>query len=134
MPGFRRSLNQSRLRSREFAFPRNALMRLVGAPDPIFILAITRKVLDHFVNTTRHKPTDCRVEGYKLSDLEFVRAHICHIAQLSLSLQLFGFERISSRKSRNSFGPLRSRRFRCCRSSSGADGSISLSSCALANS
>ena len=59
---------------------------------------------------------------------------ICHIAQLSLSLQLFGFERISSRKSRNSFGPLRSRRFRCCRSSSGADGSISLSSCALANS
>ena len=51
-------------------------MRFVGALDPIFVLAIARKVLDHFVNTTRHKPTDCRVEGYKLSDLEFVRAHI----------------------------------------------------------
>ena len=51
-------------------------MSLVGALDPIFVLAITRKVLDHFVNTTWHKPTDCRVEGYKLSDLEFVRAHI----------------------------------------------------------
>ena len=69
-------MRQSRLRSREFAFPRNALMQLVGALDPIFVLAIARKVLDHFVNTTWHKPTDCRVEGYKLSDLEFVRAYM----------------------------------------------------------
>ena len=43
-------------------------------------------------------------------------------------------ERILSRISWNSFGPLRSRRFRCCCSSSGADTSISLSNCALANS
>jgi hypothetical protein len=107
-------------------------MRLVGAPDPIFILAITRKVLDHFVNTTRHKPTDCRVEGYKLSDLEFVRAHTRR--PLSLQRQLFDFERISSRISRNSCGPFRSRRFRCWRSSSEADGSLSLSICAPAKS
>jgi hypothetical protein len=60
-------------------------MRFVGALDPIFILAIAWKMLDHFINATWHKPTDCRVEGYKLSDLEFVPAHI-RVAQLSLSL------------------------------------------------
>jgi hypothetical protein len=65
-------------------------MRFVGALDPIFVLAIARKVLDHFVNTTRHKPTDCRVEGYKLSDLEFVRAHIS-VAQLFTQPSAFRF-------------------------------------------
>jgi hypothetical protein len=125
-------LNQPRLRSREFAFPRNALMRLVGALDPIFILAIARKVLNHLVNTTRHKPTDCRVERYKFSNLEFVRAHIRR--PLLLQRQLFDFERTSSRISRNSPGPLRSRRFRCCRSSAETDGSLSLSICAPAKS
>jgi hypothetical protein len=39
-----------------------------------------------------------------------------------------------SRISRNSFGPFRSRRFRCCRSSSGTNGSISFSICLLAKS
>jgi hypothetical protein len=46
--------------------------------------AIAWKVLDHLIDATWHKPTDCRVEGYKLSDLEFVRAHIrvahCHFS------------------------------------------------------
>jgi hypothetical protein len=59
-------------------------MQFVGALDPIFILAIAWKVLDHLIDATWHKPTDCRVEGYKLSDLEFVRAHIrvahCHFS------------------------------------------------------
>jgi hypothetical protein len=73
------------LRLGEFAFPRNALMQFVGALDPIFVLAIAWKVLDHLIDATWHKPTDCRVEGYKLSDLEFVRAHM-RVAQLSLSL------------------------------------------------
>ena len=44
-------------------------------------------------------------------------------------LQRFDFEWTASRISRNSFGPFRSRRFRRCRSSSGADGSRSLSNC-----
>src|SRR3982074_1905873 len=46
--------------------------------------------------------------------------------------QLFDFGRVSLRMSRNSFGPLRSRRFRSRRSSAGADGSISLSICSPA--
>jgi hypothetical protein len=61
-------------------------MRLVGALDPIFVLAIARKVLDHFVNITWHKPTDCRVEGYKLSDLELVRAHMPYCAVVTQPL------------------------------------------------
>ena len=65
----------------ELAFARDALVRFVGALDPIFVLAIARKVLDHFINATWQKPTDCRVESYKLSDLEFVRAHI-RVAEL----------------------------------------------------
>jgi hypothetical protein len=44
-------------------------------------------------------------------------------------LQRFDFEWTASRISRNSFGPFRRRRFRRCRSSSGADGSRSLSNC-----
>ena len=44
-------------------------------------------------------------------------------------LQRFDFEWTASRISRHSFGPFRSRRFRRCRSSSGADRSRSLSNC-----
>jgi hypothetical protein len=47
--------------------------------------------------------------------------------------QLFGFGR-SLRKSLNSPGPFRRRRFRCCRSSAVAEGSISLSICSPASS
>ena len=40
----------ARLRLGEFAFPRNALMQFVGALDPIFVLAIAWKVLDHLID------------------------------------------------------------------------------------
>src|SRR4029077_12555335 len=107
-------------------------MSLVGALDPIFVLAITRKVLDHFVNTTWHKPADCRVEGDNISDFEFVWAHIWY-RPIVTQPQLFGFGR-SLRKSLNSPGPFRRRRFRCGRSSAVAEGSISLSFCSPASS
>ena len=41
----------------EFAFPRDALVRLVAALDPVLALAIARKSFDHFVHTTRYIAT-----------------------------------------------------------------------------
>ena len=47
-------------------------MRFAGALDAIFRLAVTGKPFDHLENTTWHKPTDCRIDGNDISDLEFV--------------------------------------------------------------
>ena len=104
----------------EFAFARDALMRFIGALNSILVLAISWKVFDHYVDTTWYIPANCRLKGHNISDFEFVGAHFS-FPPLVTQRQLFDFERISSRMSQNSLGPLRSRRFRCWRSSSEAD-------------
>jgi hypothetical protein len=47
----------------------------------IFRLVAARKLFDHFENTTRDKPTNRRVDGNDISDLEFVGQH--RVARLS---------------------------------------------------
>ena len=56
----------------KLAFVRDPLMRFVGVLDAIFRLAVTGKPLGDFENTIGHKPTDCRIDGNDISDLEFV--------------------------------------------------------------
>ena len=68
--------NSNRKPAYAFVSSCDALMRFVGALDPILVLAIARKVLDHHIDTARHIPTSCRLKGDDLSDFEFVRAHI----------------------------------------------------------
>ena len=59
----------------KIAFARDALMRFVGVLYSILTLAVAWKLFDHFENATGHKPTNCRVYGNKVSDLEFVGRH-----------------------------------------------------------
>jgi hypothetical protein len=54
---------------------RDALMRFVGVLYSILTLAVAWKLFEHFENATRYKPTNCRVDGNKVSDLEFVGWH-----------------------------------------------------------
>jgi len=54
---------------------RDALMRFVGLLYSILTLAVAWKLFEHFENATWYKPTNCRVDGNKVSDLEFMRRH-----------------------------------------------------------
>jgi hypothetical protein len=56
------------LRLCDLAFSRNALMRFVGALDSIFVLAIAWKMFDDFIDTTRHIPTESRLENNNVSN------------------------------------------------------------------
>ena len=54
---------------------RDALMRFVGLLYSILTLGVAWKLFEHFKNATWYKPTNCRVDGDKVSDLEFMRRH-----------------------------------------------------------
>jgi hypothetical protein len=59
---------------RQFAFPHNALMLFVCALDAIFELpSVVRQLFGHFIGSPRHIATDCRLEHYALTDMEFMR-------------------------------------------------------------
>ena len=55
------SIFENCLHLAEFAFARDALMWFIGALDSIFVLAITWKVFDHYVDTTWYIPANCRL-------------------------------------------------------------------------
>jgi hypothetical protein len=50
-------------------------MRFINALDVIFRLVAAWKLFDNFENTSWHKPTDRRVDGHHISDLEFMGRH-----------------------------------------------------------
>jgi hypothetical protein len=67
---------KSRLRLGQLAFPRNPLMLFICTFDAVFIfVAVVRELFSHFIDAARHIATDCRLEHYALTDVEFVRRH-----------------------------------------------------------
>jgi hypothetical protein len=48
-------------------------MRFINALDVIFRLVAAWKLFDNFEETPWHKPTDRRIDGHDISDLEFMR-------------------------------------------------------------
>ena len=73
MPEYEIGLSHGRLSLNKLTFARGALMPFVGALDAIFRLIAAWKLFNHLENTTWHKPTNCRVDGNDISNLEFVR-------------------------------------------------------------
>ena len=66
-------------------------MRFVGVLYSILTLTVAWKLFDYFENATGHKPTNCRVYGNKVSDLEFVGRHpfLAFAGRITAGLNLF---------------------------------------------
>jgi hypothetical protein len=61
---------------RQFAFPHNALMLFVCAPEAVFeLLPIVRQLFGHFVGSTRHIATGSAQNIHDFANLEFMRRH-----------------------------------------------------------
>jgi hypothetical protein len=58
----------------QLAFPGNPLMLFICAFDAVFIFAaVVRELFNHFIDAAGHIATDCRLEHYALTDMEFMR-------------------------------------------------------------
>src|SRR5712692_5587525 len=76
MHNVRRSGEVSGLLALQFAFPRDALVRLVHAFYPIFkFTAALGQLLCDFIRTARDIATDCGGKLYELTNVKFVGQH-----------------------------------------------------------